>query len=81
MGDLNHPDICWRSSTVSCSRRLLECIKDNFVTQVIDSPNEGDAMLDLLHTNVSDLIGGIRIGGCLGCSDHEMEEFTLLRDK
>ena len=38
-------------------------------------------MLDLLHTNVSDLIGGIRIGGCLGCSDHEMEEFTLLRDK
>ena len=37
-------------------------------------------MLDLLHTNVSDLIGGIRIGGCLGCRDHEVEAFTLLRD-
>jgi len=43
LGNFNHPDIYWRSSMVSCRhfRRLLECIKDNFVTQVIDSPNVG----------------------------------------
>ncbi|KAF4803712.1 hypothetical protein TURU_013810 [Turdus rufiventris] len=30
--DFNYPDICWESSTVSCrqSRRLLECMEDNF---------------------------------------------------
>jgi len=37
-------------------------------------------MLDLLLTSVSELIGDIRIGGCLGCTDHGVVEFTLLRD-
>jgi len=31
-------------------------------------------------TNVSELIGGIKIGGSLGCSDHALVEFTVLRD-
>ncbi|GAB0209484.1 hypothetical protein GRJ2_003414100 [Grus japonensis] len=50
LGSFNHPDISWKSSMASCrqSRRLLECIKDNFLTQVIDSPTRGDAILDLL---------------------------------
>ena len=39
----NHTDICWKSSTVSWwSRRLLEYIKDNFLSQVIDSPIRGE---------------------------------------
>ena len=37
-------------------------------------------MLDLLLTNMSELIGDIRIGGCLGCSNHGMVEFKLLKD-
>jgi len=36
-------------------------------------------MLDLLLTSSRELISDTRIGGCLGCSDHVMEEFTLLR--
>jgi len=35
-------------------------------------------MADLLLTYISELIGDIRFGGCLGCSDHAMVE--LLRD-
>jgi len=31
--------------------------------------HKGDAMLDMLLTNVSELTGDIRIGGCLNCSD------------
>ena len=81
LGDLNHLDICWKNSTASCrqSRRLLECTEDNFLSQVIDGPTRGDAILDLLLTNANELIGDIRIGGCLGCSDHAMVEFTLRR--
>jgi len=43
LGDINHADICWKSSTASCrqSRRFLECIEDNFLRQVIDSPIDG----------------------------------------
>ncbi|KAM6103455.1 uncharacterized protein LJ206_014212 [Theristicus caerulescens] len=83
LGDFNHPDICWESNTAGGrqSRRLLECMEDNFLSQVTDSPTIGDAILDLVVTNVSELIGDVRIGGSLGYSDHTPVEFTVLRDK
>ncbi|KAK4811192.1 hypothetical protein QYF61_019823 [Mycteria americana] len=82
LGDFNHPDICWKSGTASCkqSRRLLECTEDNFLIQVIESPTRGDALLDLLLTNTEELIREVKIDGSLGCSDHALVEFTILRD-
>ncbi|PKU49447.1 nedd4-binding protein 2-like 2 [Limosa lapponica baueri] len=82
LGDSTHPNICWKISSVSCrqSRRLLECIEDN-LSQVIDSPTRGDAMLDLLVTNTSELIGEVNIGSRLGCIDHALVEFSVLRDR
>ena len=59
--DFNHPDICCRQS-----RRLLECIQDNFLSQVIDGLTRGYAVLDLLLTHINEPIGDISIGGCLG---------------
>jgi len=49
--------------------------EDNFLSQVNDSPTRGDATLDLLPTNVHELIDDIRIGGCLSCSNHTVVEF------
>ena len=79
LGDFNQLNICWKSSTASCrqSRRLLEGIEDNLLSQVIDSPARGDAILALLLTSINELIGDIRIGGCLGSSDHAVAEFPL----
>jgi len=76
------PDICWKSSTESCrqSRRLLECIEDNFLCQAVNSPTKGDVILDLLVTNARKLIGDVKTGGSMGCSDHALVEFTDLRD-
>ncbi|KAK4824986.1 hypothetical protein QYF61_022512 [Mycteria americana] len=81
LGDFNHPDICWKSSTASYrqSRRLLEYIEDNFLSQRIDSPTRGDAILDLLVVNASELISDVKCGGTLGCSDHALVEFAVLR--
>jgi len=62
------------------SRRFLECIEDNLSSQVIDSPTQGDAILDLRVTNVGELISDVKTGGSLGCSDHALVEFTVLRD-
>lgn len=78
--DHNHPD--WKNGRVKCrqSRRLLECIEDNFLSQTVDSSSRGDVILDLLLTNTSELIGEIRIECCLDCSDHVMVAFTPLRD-
>ncbi|KAK4827189.1 hypothetical protein QYF61_015151 [Mycteria americana] len=82
LGDVSHPDICGKSSTASSrqSRKLLQCIEDNFLTQVIDTCTRGDAILDLMVTNASELISDVKIGGSLGCSDHALVEFTVLRD-
>jgi len=40
LGDFNHPKFCWKSSMVRCrqSKRFLECIEDNFLSQVTDTP-------------------------------------------
>ena len=37
-------------------------------------------MLDLLVTNARELIGDVKIRGSLGCSDHALVEFALLRE-
>ena len=63
---------------VSC--RLLEFIKNNFLSQMIDSPTRGMKYQNWLLTNASKLIADIRIGSCLGCSDHAMIEFTPRRN-
>ncbi|GAB0203429.1 hypothetical protein GRJ2_002808500 [Grus japonensis] len=81
MGDLNHPDICWRDNTAGHkqSRRFLECIDDNFLLQVIEEPMRRGAMLDLALTNKEGLVGNVKLKDSLGCSDHEMVEFKILR--
>lgn len=38
-----------------------------------------DIIFQILTKIIIELIGLRRIGGCLGCSDHEMVESTLLR--
>jgi len=80
--DFNHPNICWKSCTASCrqSRRLLEYIVDNFLSQVIDSPTRNDGMLDLMVTNAREPINDVKIGGSPGCSHHTLVEVAVLRD-
>ncbi|KAK4807857.1 hypothetical protein QYF61_007763 [Mycteria americana] len=82
LGDFNHPDTRWKSSTASCRqcRRLLDSIEDNFLSQIIDSPTRQDATVDLMVTNASELISDVRIGGSLGYSDHALVQFIVLRD-
>ena len=43
-------------------------------SQVISTPTRGDAILDLVVTNASELVGDVKIGGSLGCSDHALME-------
>ncbi|GAB0193305.1 hypothetical protein GRJ2_001795800 [Grus japonensis] len=76
MGDFNHPDTCWRDNTAGHekSRRFLECVDDNFLLQVTEEPRRRGAMLDK-----EVLVGNVKLKGSLGCSDHEMVEFKVLR--
>jgi len=60
--------------------RFLESVQDNFLVQVIDGPTRGEALLDLVLTNEEESIRDIKIGGSLGCSDHALVEFVILKN-
>ncbi|GAB0208240.1 mitochondrial enolase superfamily member 1 [Grus japonensis] len=79
VGDFNLPDVCWKSNTAERkqSRRFLECVEDNFLTQLVSEPTRGGASLDLLFTNREGLVGDVVVRGRLGLSDHEMIEFSI----
>ena len=55
-------------------------MEDNFLSQVIDTPTRGEAILDPLATNARQLNGDVKIGRSLACSDPALVEFTVLRD-
>ena len=40
-----------------------------------------DVLLDLILTNKEGLVEDVRVGGSLGCSDHEMVKFRILHGR
>ncbi|GAB0209080.1 hypothetical protein GRJ2_003373700 [Grus japonensis] len=80
VGDFNLPDICWKYNIAERkqSRRFLECVEDNFLTQLVGEPTSGGASLNVLFTNREGLVGDVVVGGRLGLSTHEMIEFSIL---
>ncbi|KAK4820464.1 hypothetical protein QYF61_027746, partial [Mycteria americana] len=53
VGDFNLADVCWKYNTAERkqSRRFLECVADNFLTQLVSEPTREGAPLDLLFVN------------------------------
>ncbi|KAK4830236.1 hypothetical protein QYF61_009303 [Mycteria americana] len=78
--DFNLPDVCWKYNTAERkkSRRILEYMEDNFLTELLRKPTREGAPLDLLFTNREGLVGDVTVEGCLGHSDHEMIEYLIL---
>ncbi|KAK4823371.1 hypothetical protein QYF61_001719 [Mycteria americana] len=78
--DFNLPGVCWKYNTVERkqSRRFLECVEDNFLTQLVREPAREGAPLDLLFVNREGLGGDVTVGGYLKHSDHKMIEFSIL---
>ncbi|KAM6364377.1 importin-11-like [Pluvialis apricaria] len=81
VGDyFDFPNVCWEYNTAEReqSRRFLECVKDNFLTQLVKEPAREGAFLDLLLVNREGLVGDEMVGGRPGHSDHEIIEFSIL---
>ena len=62
------------------SRTFLESVQDNFLVQVINEPTRGEALLDLVLSNEEESIREVKIGGSLGCSNHALVEFVMLKN-
>jgi len=80
MGDFNDPDICRQDHTArhKQSRRFLQSIGDNILTQLVEEPMMRGMWLDLVLRNKEGLIENVKVGDSLGCSDDEMVEFRIL---
>ena len=77
MGDFSQSDIYWEDHTArhKQSRRFLQCIYDNLLTQVVEKPTRSCVML---LTNEEGLVRDVRVRGHLDCNDHDMVEFRDL---
>lgn len=53
--------------------------RDLFMTQVIKEPTKENTQLNLILTNKERLDGNLETGSSHGCSDHEMEKFSILQ--
>lgn len=65
IGYFSHLGICWKSGIAHCkpSRKILECIEDDILVQVMECLTRGEALLDLMLTNAEVLIREVKIGG------------------
>jgi len=81
VGDFNHPDICWEDHTVrhTQSRRSLQSIDDNFLMQVVEEPTSRGVLLDIVLMTKEGLVEDVKVGGSLGCTDHEMVTLDFRR--
>ena len=73
-GDFNFPDICWKYNTAEWDQswRFLECVGDNFRTELVSELTRKGALLDLLIVNREGLVDDVAVRGRLGHSDHEI---------
>ncbi|PKU48078.1 glycerol kinase [Limosa lapponica baueri] len=46
---------------------------------MVEKPTRREVMLDLVLSKKDGLVGNVKLKGSLGCSDHEMVEFKILR--
>ncbi|KAJ7411412.1 dtw domain-containing protein 2 [Pitangus sulphuratus] len=81
MGDFNYTSIYWKDNTSGHKRykRFLKCVDGDFLLQGIEEPRRRGALLDLVLTSKEHLVDHVKVKGSLGCMDHEMVVFKILR--
>ena len=71
MGDFNLPGIDWiqEQGKGRADEDFLVLVQDCFLTQFVDKPTRGSAVLDILLSNNSNMV---EVGEHLGSSDHNI---------
>jgi len=81
MGDFNYPDIDWSTctNTSACASTVdfLLTVDDCFLSQHVQAPTRGNAVLDLIMSRYPDLVSDVQILHPLGSSDHNMILFSV----
>lgn len=80
MGGFNLAHVCWKFNTVERKQlnKFLECVEDNFLTQLVCELVREDALLDLLFVSREGMVSDVVVRGHLRHSYHEIKEFSAL---
>ena len=86
-GDFNFPEVDWEQWTVNTNENhssfhFVECLRDNFLFQHVKEntrfrEGQNPSCLDLIITDVEEVIDNIQFGDKLGASDHISIFFNL----
>lgn len=79
IGDLNFPEIDWgKPESIEDSHPFIECMSNNFLTQLVDEPTRERNYLDLVLCSDPSLVEDIVVGEPFETSDHQMITFSLV---
>ena len=79
MGDFNFSELDWgKMESIDYSHPFLECIGDNFMSQLVDEPTRGSNYLDLVLTSDEDLVQEVTVGEHFATSDHNVVKFNII---
>lgn len=81
MGDLNFSELDWgRPESIGDSHPFIECMSNNFLTQLVDEPTRGKNYLDLVLCSDPSLIEDTIVREPFETSDHQMITFKLVTE-
>ena len=79
MGDFNYPELNWiNASSVDRSHPFVECLDNNFLSQLVDKPTRGNNYLDLIIASDINNIENLAIGEPFSSSDHQTISFNII---
>lgn len=81
IGDFNFRQLRWGRLDQNSSidrHPFVECLDDNYLSQVVDKPTRGENYLDLLLTSDTTIIENITIDENFGNSHHQIIRFQLV---
>ena len=79
MGDFNFPELNWgRPESIDDSHPFIDCISNNFLTQVVEEPTRGRNYLDLVLCSDPSLVENISVEEPFETSDHQIITFSLI---
>src|SRR3989454_12329644 len=78
MGDFNFPELDWgRPESIEDSHPFIECMSNNFLTQLVDEPTRLKNYLDLILCSDPSLIDNVSVDEPFETSDHQIVTFSL----
>ena len=83
MGDFNFPNIDWNLPKARGldGEEFVRCVQEGFLTQYVDKPTRGEAVLDLVLGNEPGQVSDLSVGEHFGDSDHNSISFTLALER